>query len=192
MSPCLDITYFVHGTCIENEKGIAIGWNPGHLSALGLKQSRELRELIKGRRFDAAYSSDLRRAADTAEIAFGGRVPVILDRRLRELNYGDLNGADRTRVVPRLLKHVSEPFPSGESYTDVRNRVQNLLDELLARHAGKRVAFMSHWAPQMALEVIVNKKTWEQALKDDWRAKEPKAWRPGWEYRYEGRRIRRD
>lgn len=183
MKPFVDITYFVHGTCTENERGIAIGWNPGHLSELGLRQSRELGELVRGRHFDAVYSSDLKRAADTARIAFKG-ISVILDRRLRELDYGDLNGANRAMVVPHLLGHITEPFPNGESYTDVRNRMQDLLDDLLATHAGRRVAFVSHWAPQIALEVITNKKTWEQALKDDWRTKEPKAWRPGWEYRY--------
>jgi broad specificity phosphatase PhoE len=185
MKPFVNITYFVHGTCVENERGIAIGWSPGHLSELGLRQSRELGELVRGRRFDAVYSSDLKRAVDTARIAFSGS-PVILDKRLRELNYGDLNGADRTRVVPHLLEHVSKPFPSGESYTDVRDRMQDLLNDLLATHAGRRVAFVSHWAPQITLEVITKKKTWAQALREDWRAKEPKAWQAGWVYRYEG------
>jgi broad specificity phosphatase PhoE len=185
MEPFVSITYFVHGTCVENERGIAIGWNPGHLSELGLRQSRELGGLVRGRRFDAVYSSDLKRAADTARIAFRG-FPVILDRRLRELNYGDLNGADRARVVPHLLEHVTEPFPGGESYTDVMNRVRSLLENLLATHAGRRVAFVSHWAPQLALEVITNRKTWTRALKEDWRTKEPKMWQAGWEYRYEG------
>ncbi len=183
MKPFVDITYFVHGTCVENERGIAIGWNPGHLSELGLKQSRELGELVRGRRFGAVYSSDLKRAADTARIAFSDR-PVTLDRRLRELNYGDLNGTEKDRVDPHLLEHIEEPFPNGESYTDVRNRIQSLLDDLLATYAGKHVAFMSHWAPQLALEVITNKKTWAQALEEDWRANEPKAWQAGWKYRY--------
>ena len=186
MNP-INITYFVHSTCIENEKGVAIGWNPGQLSELGLRQSRELRDTVKGMHFDLVVSSDLKRAAETADIAFRGRFPVILDRRLREMNYGDLNGAEKGKVVPYLLDHVSEPFPNGECYDDVRNRVHQLLDELAGKHPGKDIAFMSHWAPQLCLEVIINKKSWKEALRSDWRAKEPKAWRPGWRYRYGGR-----
>ena len=39
---------------------------------------------------------------------------------------------------------------------------------------------MGHQAPQLALEVLLNGKTWEQAFADDWR--KTKAWKPGWEY----------
>ena len=181
----VNITYFVHSTCVENEKGSCIGWNPGQLSELGLKQSHELRDTIRDKQYDVVVSSDLKRAADTSEIVFRDRVPVILDSRLREMNYGDLNGAEKGKVVPHLLNHISEPFPNGECYNDVRNRVHQLIDELAEEYNGENVAFMSHWAPQIALAVIINNKTWKQALGSDWRSKVPKAWQPGWVYRYE-------
>ena len=32
----VNITYFVHGTTTDNEKGLATGWEQGELSALGV------------------------------------------------------------------------------------------------------------------------------------------------------------
>ena len=77
------ITYFVHGTTTDNENGISTGWNQGDLSELGKRQSMELKNLIKGEKFDVVFSSDLERAVDSANLAFGR---CIQDKGLRECN----------------------------------------------------------------------------------------------------------
>ncbi len=41
---------------------------------------------------DLIYVSDLARAVETVRIAFGNKIPVTIDKRLREINYGDFNG----------------------------------------------------------------------------------------------------
>ena len=73
-----------------------------------------------------------------------------------------------------------ERFPKGESYEDVKARIQGFLNFLKKEYDGKRVAIVAHKAPQLALEVILKGKTWEQAFADDWRKK--KAWQPGWDF----------
>ena len=45
------ITYFVHGTTMDNEKGISSGWADAGLSELGVRQSLELKEKIKDQKF---------------------------------------------------------------------------------------------------------------------------------------------
>ncbi len=40
------ITYFVHGTTIDNETGLATGWAGGELSELGVKQAKDLGGLV--------------------------------------------------------------------------------------------------------------------------------------------------
>lgn len=60
--------------------------------------------------------------------------------------------------------------------------MRSFLDDVLKNYDGKRVAIVSHRAPQLALEVIVNRKDWRKAIEDDWRNKNPKEWQPGWEY----------
>ena len=48
----------------------------------------------------------------------------------------------------------------------------------------KTVAIVAHRAPQLAFEVITMNKTWEEAIKDDWR--NTKSWQPGWRYEIKG------
>jgi len=174
------ITYFVHGTTADNEKGIASGWSDASLSELGKKQSLELKELVKDKRFDVVFCSDLRRAVDSAKLAFGS-TKTIQDKRLRECNYGDLTRADSKKVESLTLEHIDKPFPNGESYRDVEKRIKDFLSNLSKDYAGKNVAIISHKAPQLALEVLLRGKTWEQAVREDWRLREE--WKPGWKYR---------
>src|SRR3989338_3424548 len=84
------ITYFVHGTTVDNEAEIASGGSDCELSPLGIAQSRRLGGLIKDRKFDAVFCSDLKRAVDSAKLMFGETVPILKDRRLKECDYGDL------------------------------------------------------------------------------------------------------
>ena len=52
----IKLTYFVHGTTIDNEQHIATGWAQGELSELGIEQAKEwalmwsISHLIEGRR----------------------------------------------------------------------------------------------------------------------------------------------
>ena len=184
MTRIVNITYFVHGTTTDNEKGIATGWAPGELSELGKEQSIRLKEQIKGKKFDVVFCSDLKRAVHSAELTFKDKVPIIQDKRLRECNYGDLTEADSNIVDPLVMKHVDKPFPNGESYKDVEKRIRSFLDYLLENYSGKSVAIVAHRAPQLALDVIINKKSWKEAIAEDWRLKEPKEWKAGWNYRF--------
>lgn len=175
----IKITYFVHGTTTDNENGISTGWNGGELSKLGIQRSVELKNLIKDRKFDVVFCSDLKRAVDSATLAFEGKAPIIRDQRLRECNYGDLNGA-RTNLVDPLQKKVNERFPDGESYEDVKVRIADFLNFLKQNYDGKSVAIISHKAPHLVLDVLIKNKTWDQAFEEYWG--NTKAWRPGWEY----------
>ncbi len=88
------ITYFVHGTTIDNEKKLSTGQAQGELSELGVKQSEELLSQVEDKSFDVVFCSDLKRAVDSAQISFGGKFEIIQDKRLRECDYRDLNQAD--------------------------------------------------------------------------------------------------
>ena len=170
------ITYFVHGTTTDNEQGKSTGWLPGELSTLGVEQSIDLKKKIKGQHFDAVFCSDLQRAIDSAKLSFDHK--IITDQRLRECNYGDLNGAEEEKVV--YEEHIDIPFPQGESARDVERRMVEFLHYLYDNYNGKRIAIVAHKAPQLALEVLLRGKTWKLAIKEDWR--HSKTWQPGWVY----------
>ena len=174
------IAYFVHGTTTDNEQGLASGWSDVGLSDLGVKQSIELKDQIKDKHFDVVFCSDLKRAQDTATLAFENIAPIIPDARLRECNYGQYNGQQADRVDQMQEKMINEKFPGGESYEDVKARVADFLEFLKKNYDEKHVAIVAHKAPQFALDVFLKGKTWAQALAEDWR--KTKSWQPGWEY----------
>lgn len=174
------ITYLVHGATADNENHIASGWNDPGLSELGKKQAKQQGELLADKKFDVVICSDLRRAVESVTIGFENKFKVIKDKRLRECNYGDLNGAPDSAFKNEMLKYVKTPFPKGESYEDVKDRVQDLLKFLKANYDGKHVALLAHQAPQLALEALLKGRTWEEAINSDWR--KTMAWQPGWEY----------
>ena len=176
----IKITYFVHGTTTDNEKEISSGWFDVGLSDLGVKQSIELKDKIKDKRFDVVFCSDLKRAVDSAKLTFEGVVPIIPDVRLRECNYGKYNAQPSSIVEPMQEKAITEKFSDGESYEDVKTRIEDFLNFLKQNYDGKSVAIVAHKAPQLALDVLLAGKTWEQAFGEDWR--KTKAWKPGWEY----------
>jgi alpha-ribazole phosphatase/probable phosphoglycerate mutase len=177
----VNITYFVHGTTTDNEQDLATGWLPGELSVTGRQQSVDLGAHIAHQRFDAVFSSDLRRAIDSAELMFGSGAAVIQDERLRECNYGDMNGTSAAVFKNDMAAYIDTPFPNGESYRDVEARLQNFVDYLQTQYDGKHIAIVAHQGPQLALDVILNGKTWQQAIDEDWRKR--KAWQPGWDYK---------
>jgi alpha-ribazole phosphatase/probable phosphoglycerate mutase len=176
----VSITYFVHGTTMDNEKNISSGWTDVELSKKGIEQSKELPNLIKNKKFDLVFCSDLKRAVDSAEISFKGAFPIKQDKRLRECNYGDYNGKPSEVVEPLQENHITESFPNGESYEDVKLRMDDFLKYLKENYDGKNIAIISHKAPQLALEVLLNGKTWGQAFAEDWR--KLGKWQPGWDY----------
>ena len=176
----IKITYFVHGTTVDNQNEICSGWHDSELSDLGIQQSIELKSKIEDRYFDVVFCSDLKRAVHTAKLVFKGKVEIIQDIRLRECNFGKYNGQPLKRVEPLQEKNIVERFPGGESLEDVKKRIKDFLVFLNKNYSGKSIAIVAHRAPQLALDVLIKNKTWDCAFADDWR--KTKAWRPGWEY----------
>jgi broad specificity phosphatase PhoE len=169
--------YFVtHATSKDNEKGIASGWRDVELSKTGVQQAKSLGERFKDIKIDLICCSDLKRAVDTVKIAFGEKYPVIIDKRLREINYGDFNGKPKELIDLIKEKHIKEPFPNGESYEQAIARVQDFFKELKEKYSDKTVLVVGHRATQYGLEIITGQKTLKECLKTSFR------WQPYWEY----------
>ncbi|MBQ2873060.1 MAG: histidine phosphatase family protein [Bacilli bacterium] len=176
----MKIVYFVHGTTYDNASGKCSGWKQVELNELGREQAIKLGEINKNRHFDVMFTSDLIRAIDSSNLAFPSYEKII-DSRLRECNYGDYDGEDKSLVV--YEDYVDKKFPNGESLKDVEARIKEFLDEVKEKYPGKTIAIVAHRAPQLAIEVLTKNITWDQALDKDWR--KTKAWQPGWEYEIE-------
>jgi broad specificity phosphatase PhoE len=172
----VELVYETHSTSVDNERGIATGWLDGELSAYGREQALELGERRR-EGVAAVYASDLGRAVETAEIAFAGTdIPVRHDARLRECDYGELNGAPVEQVTTVRRRHVDEPFPGGESYRQVVERTRDFLDDVAARHEGERIVVIAHSANRWALDHLVDGRPLEELVEA------PFDWQPGWVY----------
>jgi alpha-ribazole phosphatase/probable phosphoglycerate mutase len=170
------LVYETHAITIDNEDGIATGWLPGRLSARGIEAARAL-GVRRTRSTDIVLTSDLRRAVETAEIAFAGStVSIIQDLRLRECNYGSLNGAPAIEVAARRRQHIDVPFPGGQSYRDVVEAMREVLHELTRDRDGQRILIIAHSANRWALQHLLNGVPLEELVDT------PVAWQPGWAY----------
>jgi len=179
----MKITYFVHSITKDNENGIATGWLDSSLSTEGIRRAEDLHERIKNRTFDAIYTSDLKRAIESADIFFGKHIPKNVDQRLRECNYGSFDGTPALDFKKgREQEYIDIPYPDGESYLDVEGRIKDFLNDAAKKNPNGHIAIVAHQAPQLALEVLLNHKTWKQSIETDWR--KAQAWQPGWEYTF--------
>ncbi len=176
----IKIIYFVHGTTIDNEKEISSGWFDVELSKKGIQQSLDLWNQIKDEEIDIVFCSDLKRAVSSAELTFKDKIKIVIDKRLRECNYGEYNAKPSEVVEPLQEKNIENRFPEGESYEDVKKRISSFLCDLKEEYEGKTIAIVAHKAPQLALDVLLKNKTWKQAFTEDWRKR--KEWQPGWHY----------
>ena len=173
----LELVYETHSTSVDNEEGLATGWLDGHLSERGREQAAELGARRRHDGIAAVYTSDLGRAVETAAIAFrNSPIPVRHDPRLRECDYGGLNGAPVDEVAAVRRRHVDEPFPGGESYRQVVERTRDFLAEVAARHDGERILVIGHSANRWALDHLVNGALLEELVDA------PFAWQEGWLY----------
>ncbi len=175
------IVFETHSTSEDNEAGLASGWSDPNLSVRGKEQAKELGSRYRNKNFDTVFCSDMERAYQTVVAAFGNDPRLIfVDWRLRECDYGDFSLKPKDFIENERLQRISKPFPNGESYEDVKSRVQNLLQFLKTNYDGKQIVLLAHQAPQLALDVLLRGKTWQQAIDEDWR--KTMAWQPGWEY----------
>lgn len=109
------------------------GWADIPLNSVGRSQASALRPMLEPLVFDGVWSSDLSRAVDTARLAYG---EPVTDPRLRELDFGDLQGLTWGELSPPV-RHALTTFegfeaPGGESMAQFRDRVHGFVDELPA------------------------------------------------------------
>lgn len=134
-----------HGESEHHLNGLTGGWTDCGLTDLGRRQASLLAERLArdlaGQPRIGLYCSDLKRAAETAEIVGRtlGLTPVPM-RALREFNNGQAAGltvAEAERIeLPRTLPILDwQPHPEAETYRRFYERVATAMDDLDRREA---------------------------------------------------------
>ncbi|KAL8117598.1 phosphoglycerate mutase-like protein 4 isoform X1 [Apium graveolens] len=158
-----EIIVIRHGETEWNANGRIQGHLEVGLNDNGRLQSAAVAErLSKEPKVSAIYSSDLRRALDTAEIIATscGGLEVIKDPALRERHSGDLQGIVRheaAMINPKahkasLSRCKDQEIPGGgESINQLNQRCTSCLQSIGDKHRGERVVVVTHGGVMRAL-----------------------------------------
>ena len=144
-----------HGETVENVQEIYQGQGlQGTLSENGKEQARKLSLRLRDQKIDAIFSSDLKRAADTArEVAkYHPDAEFHLVKELREVNIGDLSGKSKKEFA---FKNRSGVFETDEQLIE---RVKKFLEMIYNNYKGKKVLFVGHGYVNRAIYAVLHNK----------------------------------
>jgi broad specificity phosphatase PhoE len=158
----LELYLIRHGKSTWNETGRIQGQTDVPLSEEGIRQAEALAKRLKHWSCDTVYSSDLKRAMQTAEIALPNH-EIISDERLREIHLGDFQGRtwhDMTDIERDIFSvQYAGPYhhkvPGGESNDDLRDRAVSWLAALPTE--GRVIAYSHGGFISSALYTIVGR-----------------------------------
>jgi len=153
--PTTKLCLIRHGETTWNAERRLQGHTDIPLNAKGILQARQMAQALKNANliFDVLYTSDLKRAADTANAIvelFG--IEAKVDSTLRERHFGALQGLsiqEAPLVQPaiwqaHIARDLEHELEGGESIQQFALRVQTVLDKILAQHSGKTILLVSH------------------------------------------------
>ncbi|HKY10014.1 MAG TPA: histidine phosphatase family protein [Candidatus Binatia bacterium] len=157
----MEIVLIRHGATDWNLQGRCQGSSDRELSEAGIRQAGQIAALLGDEKVGAIYSSNLRRARQTAElISRPHDLPVLIEAELRELDHGDLEGLTFNEIKSRygefLIRWRSEPadifVPGGERLADVAARAWQGLNNIVTRHPeAERILVVSHNFPILGI-----------------------------------------
>jgi len=144
------VTLARHGQTDWNRDGIWQGHGDPPLNELGRRQAAALADRLGDLEIDVLYSSDLRRAFETAEIVAGAKgLVVVTDPQLREMDVGSWTGLTRAQIEERF---PGSPYHDGESRGAFDRRVVTAVHRLAASHDGGCVMAVTHGGVVRALQ----------------------------------------
>jgi 2,3-bisphosphoglycerate-dependent phosphoglycerate mutase len=170
-----------HGESEWNLKNLFTGWKDPDLTEKGVKEATEAGRKLKskGLAFDVAFTSVLKRAQRTLDLALAeiGQtdLPITRNLALNERDYGDLSGLNKDDARKKWgeeqvliwRRSYDVPPPGGESLKDTLARtlpyyVQEILPGVLR---GQRTLVAAHGNSLRALIMVLEKLSPEQILK---------------------------
>ena len=153
-----------HGEAKSNKQNIVTSdpHNQFGLTEKGKEEVRGTAQNLKKEKIDYIFASDILRTKETTNIvkeALGlDSSHVISDKRLREINFGEIDGKDRSfysKAIPNFLDRFETRLPGGESFNDIKKRVGDFIYEIDKKYEGKTILLITHETPAWLLECAV-------------------------------------
>lgn len=155
-----------HGETQFNRLNLSQSWCDSSLTGKGVLYAKALGAALGDVPLEAAYSSDLRRARETAGYIVEGRgIPVREDPRLREYSSGSRDG-DPIPPDEDSLFLTGFARWGGERWDGVAERMRASIDEICARHPHGSVLVVSHGWSILCFLRTVEKKRIDRILED--------------------------
>lgn len=146
-----------HGETAWNVAGKIQGHQDSSLTTTGIAQAKALAKHLQHQLFSACYSSDLKRAYQTAHY-ITQQQPIILHECLRERNLGIFQGLTRQALRERFPQaaqaYQTQPeftIPQGESLHSFHQRCITCLEGIAAHHPHQSILIVSHGGVLTAL-----------------------------------------
>lgn len=161
------ITLIRH-TSVDVKKGICYGQSDVGLSKSFDSELKEIKQKIISEKYDLIYSSSLSRCKTLAINLFPNQ-NIILDERLKELNFGEWEGKHWDEIQEtKEAKHFFDDYintkcPEGESYKELLERVSNFYNELKSQ-GYKNIAIICHGGTIRAFLSIIEGITPQKAF----------------------------
>ena len=162
-----------HGQTEANRNGLLQGRADLALNERGREQARAVADYLSACGARRVVSSPLLRATNTAAaIADALGLPVEIDERLIELDYGDWDQRPLSSVSAQQWAQwradLSFAPPNGESLASVSERVRAFGEEVLRRYSDEVTVAVSHVSPIKALMAwalgVSDETTWRMQL----------------------------
>ena len=151
--PQLPLTYLArHGETAWTISGQHTGVTDLPLTERGEANARRLGDRIKGLAFTRVFTSPLRRASHTCELAGFGQVAIV-DDDLVEWNYGVYDGKTTEQILQQRpgWKLFRDGCPNGESVEDVAVRAKRVIERLRAVDGNVLLFSSSHFLRILAV-----------------------------------------
>lgn len=149
-----------HGETEANTEHIIQSHLPGKLSPEGEEQAEKLAQRLKDEKIDIIFSSDLKRAADTAKIVakYHPEAEIVFTEELREGDAGDFTGKRSDEV------DWSNRPANAETTAQMRERISKLLKNVYKTHLHKNVLFVGHNGINKSLIGFITGKSPEEMI----------------------------
>ncbi|HYD18170.1 MAG TPA: 2,3-bisphosphoglycerate-dependent phosphoglycerate mutase [Patescibacteria group bacterium] len=161
-----------HGESEWNKENKFTGFTDVELSAAGIEEAKAAGQSLKNIKFDAVFTSTLKRAYNTASLAMteaGQQLDFVRHDDLRERDYGDLTGLNKDEMRKKFGEEQVHIWrrsydvrpPGGESLKDVVDRVRPYYEANIKPllDAGKNVLIAAHGNTLRAMLIILEENT---------------------------------
>ena len=139
-----------HGETDWNRDGIWQGHGDPPLNELGRRQAAELARRLADVQIDALYSSDLRRAYQTAEtVGRAKELEITTDPDLREMDVGSWSGLTSEEIATRFPRMASHDGEAREAFDE---RAVGALTRIAGAYKGGHVLVVTHGGVVRALQ----------------------------------------